>query len=157
MQIQDRGTPSQRLANGFSQRQLMRTGEHELTVALPRIHLSLNITEQIRQALDFVQIHIALELTEKGLKVLFGFWLDQDVDYHREDAHVAATEAALERTVRTYRNHPALLGWCLGNEVWGMLHNAFAQPYLTRVRQAHVLFVERLARIRRAGQGCGGE
>ena len=36
-----------------------------------------------------------------------------------------------------YRDHPGLLGWTLGNEVWGLLKHHYGQPYLTRVRHAH--------------------
>ncbi len=82
---------------------------------------------------------------EHDLKVLFGFWLDHDVNYLTDDAKLAALEARVLDTVRRYRDHPAVLGWCLGNEVWGMLHHRFAQPYLAAVRQAHVQFVEQLA------------
>jgi hypothetical protein len=83
---------------------------------------------------------------EKGLRVLYGFWLDQDLDYAEDSAKLDDLEERIIGTVASLRDDPAIAGWCLGNEVWGMLHISFAQPHLTRVRQAHVLFVERVAR-----------
>jgi cellulose synthase (UDP-forming) len=80
------------------------------------------------------------------LKVLYGFWFDQDVDYLTDAAKEQAYERQIEQTVREYRNDPGLLGWCLGNEVWGLLKHEYGQPYLTEVRHAHVLFIDQMAR-----------
>ena len=51
----------------------------------------------------------------------------------------------VEGTVRKYRGHPAILGWALGNEVWGWLNSYYGKPYLTQVRHAYVRFIEDLA------------
>jgi len=83
---------------------------------------------------------------EKDLKVLFGFWFDQKVNYLTDERKRAAYRAQVNDTVRARRNEPALLGWSLGNEVWGLLKHQYAQPYLTEIRHAHVDFVEQLAR-----------
>lgn len=80
------------------------------------------------------------------LKVLYGFWFDQDVDYVTDSAKEQSYERQIEQTVREYKNDPGLLGWTLGNEVWGLLKHDYGQPYLTEVRHAHVLFIEKMAR-----------
>ncbi len=82
---------------------------------------------------------------EKGMKVLYGFWLEQDVDYLSNSAKRAAYEARVESTVRARRDDPAILAWSVGNEVWGLLKHRYAQPYLTEIRHAHVDYVEHLA------------
>ncbi len=83
--------------------------------------------------------------SEKQLKVLFGFWFEQQLDYLTDDRKRAAYTAQVERTVRADRDERAILGWSLGNEVWGLLKHRYAQPYLTEVRHAHIDFVEDLA------------
>jgi cellulose synthase/poly-beta-1,6-N-acetylglucosamine synthase-like glycosyltransferase len=81
------------------------------------------------------------------LKVLYGFWFLQDVNYLTDTGKEQAYRQQIESTVLKYRNHPGLLGWSLGNEVWGLLKHRYAKPYLTEERHAHVLFVERMARL----------
>ena len=81
------------------------------------------------------------------LKVLYGFWFLQDIDYLTDADKERAYQQQIEATVREYRNHPGLLGWCLGNEVWGLLKHQYGKPYLTEERHAHVLFVERMAQL----------
>ncbi len=83
---------------------------------------------------------------ENGLKVLSGFYFEPDIEYGRDTAAEANYERAVLEQVRAYRHHHALLGWCLGNEVWGLLKHHFAQPHLTEVRHGYVRLVERLAR-----------
>lgn len=73
------------------------------------------------------------------------------MDYLRDEEKKRACEDRVLKTVHTWRDHPALLGWTLGNEVWGLLKHHFHQPYLTEVRLEYVRFLERLAkRIRDA-------
>ncbi len=83
---------------------------------------------------------------EHDLKVLYGFWFDQDLDYTTETERLQRYEQQVVATVRAYRDHPAVLGWSLGNEVWGLLTHRYGQPHLTRVRHAYVRFIEHLAR-----------
>ena len=62
--------------------------------------------------------HILDEAQRLGLTVMLGLWVEREAegfDYHDQ----AAVERQFERirkTVLTYRNHPALLMWCVGNE-----------------------------------------
>jgi len=83
---------------------------------------------------------------EKDLKVLFGFWFDQKLDYLTDDRKRAKYRAQVRATVTDNREEHAIIGWSLGNEVWGLLKHQYAQPYLTEVRHAHIDFVEELAR-----------
>jgi hypothetical protein len=83
---------------------------------------------------------------EKDLKVLFGFWFDQKLDYLTDDRKRAKYRAQVRETVTGNRRERAIIGWSLGNEVWGLLKHQYAQPYLTEVRHAHIDFVEELAR-----------
>lgn len=83
---------------------------------------------------------------EKDLKVLYGFWLKQDVDYIQDAKLLTQYEEGFLETVKRFRDEEALLGWSIGNEVWGMLKHTYEQPYLTEMRIAYVRFVERLAR-----------
>lgn len=62
---------------------------------------------------------VLAEAERLGLKVVAGFWLEhprRGFNYN-DPAQVAAQNAALERFVRAYKDHPALLLWGLGNEV----------------------------------------
>ena len=83
---------------------------------------------------------------EHDLKILYGLWLDQDVDYLAETDKLAEIESRMLNYVRSAKDEDALLAWVVGNEAWGMLQHTYEQPYLTDVRHAYVRFVERLAR-----------
>lgn len=83
---------------------------------------------------------------EHDLRVLYGFWFDQDLDYLTDTRKKAAYRAQVEATVLRLRDDPNILAWALGNEVWGLLKHHYAQPYLTEVRHAHIDFIETLAR-----------
>ncbi len=56
-----------------------------------------------------------------GLQVVLGVWLQHErhgFDYN-DDAKVAAQFAHVREAVETYKDHPALLAWSLGNEMEG--------------------------------------
>ncbi len=81
---------------------------------------------------------------EKNLKVMYGFWFDQDIDYYADKAKLKKLEAEVLANVEKFKNEPAVLSWCLGNEVWGLSKHKFGQPYLTLVRNAYLDFIESL-------------
>ncbi len=83
---------------------------------------------------------------EKDLKVIYGLWLPQDLNYLSDDDVLAKIEREFVKLVRKHRDAPALLAWSIGNESWGMLKHSYGQPYLTDLRKAYVVFIERLAR-----------
>ena len=70
--MQYRSASSQRLRNGFTQGQLMRACQHIATIAVFCIDGDLNIAQQFRQALDFVQDELVWKLGEECLGILFG-------------------------------------------------------------------------------------
>ena len=58
------------------------------------------------------------EAEELGLTVMFGLWVEREMegfDYNDHDA-VERQYERIRKTVLRYRNHPALLLWCVGNE-----------------------------------------
>lgn len=61
-----------------------------------------------------------------GLTVLFGLWVEREMegfDYN-DQAAVDRQYERIRKIVLKYRNHPALLMWCVGNE-WAMGANNF--------------------------------
>jgi hypothetical protein len=82
---------------------------------------------------------------ENHLKVLYGFWFDQDKNYITDIDKIKDYEEEVLTAVNKYKSHPALMGWALGNEVWGLLKHHYGQPYLTLIRKEYVLFIEQLA------------
>lgn len=87
-----------------------------------------------------------LNITQEfGLKVVFGFWFDPQVDYLRDSAKVNEYLEKMEETVVQYKDQPSILAWSLGNETWGLLKHRFAKPYLTKVRQQYMRLIELMA------------
>lgn len=54
-----------------------------------------------------------------GIAVIAGLYLptSNTLEYYEDTAAVSALYLAYEQVVERYKNHPALLMWCLGNEV----------------------------------------
>lgn len=68
---------------------------------------------------DADAIRVLDEAHEKGLSVVFGLWVGQErqgFDYNDAKSVKAQLEQFRE-VVRTYKNHPAILLWGVGNEV----------------------------------------
>lgn len=82
---------------------------------------------------------------ENGLKVLYGFWFEQGADYSSNEKLIKEYTEKVEKYVSLYKNEPSILGWTIGNEVWGLSKQYYAQPYLFRVRENYVQFIENLA------------
>ena len=61
-----------------------------------------------------------------GLTVLLGLWVEREADgfdYHDQQA-VDRQFERIRKTILKYKNHPALLMWCVGNE-WAQDANTF--------------------------------
>lgn len=81
-----------------------------------------------------------------GLRVLLGLWFrhgqpgaeaDDRFDYTKDTAGIASQQAAILESVRTYKNHPAVLAWGVGNEVFLNLPNDEAKlAYATALENA---------------------
>lgn len=82
---------------------------------------------------------------EYDLNVLYGFWFDPKIDFYKDSAKVLAYMNEMESKVLKYKDHSAIIAWSLGNESWGLLKHSFAKPYLTKVRNAYVQMIERMA------------
>jgi cellulose synthase/poly-beta-1,6-N-acetylglucosamine synthase-like glycosyltransferase len=82
---------------------------------------------------------------DKGLKVLYGFWFDPKVDYATQKFKLWRYEREVVKTVRKHVNNPAILGWTVGNETWGLLKLYFAEPYLSIVRMHYIKMISNLA------------
>lgn len=82
---------------------------------------------------------------EYKLNVLYGFWFDPKIDFYKDSLKVKEYIKEVEERVMRYKDHPAIIGWSLGNESWGLLKHKFAKPYLTKVRNAYIQLIEHLA------------
>jgi cellulose synthase (UDP-forming) len=82
---------------------------------------------------------------ECGLKVLYGFWFDPKVDYYTDSIRIKKYMAEMEQKIIEHRHDPAVLGWALGNETWGLLKHTFSKPYLTLVRNEYAKMIELMA------------
>ena len=83
---------------------------------------------------------------EYNLKVLYGFWFDPQVDYYKDTARAEKYIAMVTEKVEQYKDDPAILAWCLGNQTSDLLGNYFSQPYLDVVRNAYMNMTEKMAR-----------
>jgi hypothetical protein len=117
----------------------------ELEIDFDRVR-SFGVNTIRRYGSNWYDRNILKLADEKGLKVLFGFWFEQKVDYLTNAEKLQAYTRQVEETVRSRRGERSIIAWGLGNEVWGLLKHRYAQPYLTEVRHAHVDFIETLAR-----------
>jgi hypothetical protein len=58
------------------------------------------------------------EAQSLGLTVMFGLWVEREIEGFDYDDHDAVERQyeRIRKTILKYRNHPALLLWCVGNE-----------------------------------------
>jgi cellulose synthase/poly-beta-1,6-N-acetylglucosamine synthase-like glycosyltransferase len=82
---------------------------------------------------------------ETELQVLYGFWFDPKVNYATQKSRIRKYEREVLRTVRRYKDNPAIMGWTLGNETWGLLKLNYNEPYLSIVRKEYVKMIADLA------------
>ncbi|WP_242928758.1 glycosyltransferase [Pontibacter vulgaris] len=126
-----------------------RDGNHPLT--RDQLEKDLHLIKKMgantirRYSSSFYDRNILTVAEANDLKVLYGFWLSPDVDYNADTLELEKYMQEVEKVVQTYKDNPAVLGWSVGNEVWQLLDLYYEQPYLARVRQQYVAFVEKLA------------
>ena len=99
-----------------------------------------------RYGIEMADHNVLAAARDQGLKVLYGFWFEEDVDYVNDPEKLRQYEDQIRATVLKYKDDPSILGWSLGNEVWGLLKHRFAAPYLTQERIAYLNFIEESAR-----------
>ncbi|WNI19042.1 discoidin domain-containing protein [Actinacidiphila sp. ITFR-21] len=80
-----------------------------------------------------------------GLKVVSGFWLNQGADYVNDTAYKTSTLNDIKNWVTTYKNHPGVLMWDVGNEVILTTQDHYTGAAIEQQRIAYAQFVEQVA------------
>lgn len=83
---------------------------------------------------------------EKNIAVIYGFWFEAEVNYLKDSKKLLEYEKEVLTNVRNFKNYPAVLGWTIGNETWGLLKYHYGEPYLSSVRAGYIQFLEQLCR-----------
>jgi hypothetical protein len=81
----------------------------------------------------------------KGVRVVMGFWLNQNIAYATDQAYKDRTLSSIKRWVNTYKDHPGVLMWDVGNEVILFLQNYYSGAALESHRVAYTQFVNQVA------------
>ncbi|MBD0739763.1 discoidin domain-containing protein [Streptomyces sp. CBMA29] len=79
-----------------------------------------------------------------GLKVVNGFWLNQGADYVNDTAYKTNTLNDIKNWVTTYKNHPGVLMWDVGNEVILTTQDHYSGAAIEQQRIAYAKFVEQV-------------
>jgi len=79
-----------------------------------------------------------------GIKVVMGFWLNQNVDYVGNTQYKNNTLNSIVGWVNTYKNDPGVLMWDVGNEVILFLQNYFSGSQLEAERVAYAQYVNQV-------------
>lgn len=82
---------------------------------------------------------------QKGVKVVMGVWLQQQVAYSTDQAYKDRTLEEIKQWVNAYKNHPGVLMWDVGNEVVLELQNQYAGTALEAHRVAYAQYVNQIA------------
>jgi hypothetical protein len=80
-----------------------------------------------------------------GLKVINGFWLNQGADYVNDTAYKTNTLNDIKNWVSTYKDHPGVLMWDVGNEVILTTQDHYSGDQIEQERVAYAKFVEQVA------------
>ncbi|MEJ3405918.1 discoidin domain-containing protein [Rathayibacter sp. YIM 133350] len=88
-----------------------------------------------------------------GIRVINGFWLLPGggpgsggcIDYTTDENYKSTTQTDIINQVNTYKTHPGVLMWNVGNESLLGLQNCFSGTKLEDVRNAYAAFVNRVA------------
>ncbi|MEU0335397.1 discoidin domain-containing protein [Streptomyces sp. NPDC006193] len=89
-----------------------------------------------------------------GIKVVAGFWLQPGggpgsggcVDYVADTAYRSQVLTEIPQWVQTYKDHPGVLMWDVGNESVLGLQNCYGGAELERQRDAYTTLVDEIAR-----------
>jgi cellulose synthase (UDP-forming) len=83
---------------------------------------------------------------ENGLKIIYGLWFDPQIDYSKDSTEIDEAIENLDNIVNKYKDHPALLAWCLGHETLKDFNYYYAPPYQYKVKLNYFRFLELAAR-----------
>ncbi|HEX3642402.1 MAG TPA: malectin domain-containing carbohydrate-binding protein [Ktedonobacteraceae bacterium] len=81
-----------------------------------------------------------------GIKVVNSFWLNQGTDYLNDTTYKTNTLNNIKNWVTTYKNHPGVLMWDVGNEVILTLQNTYSGTKLQQERNAYAQYVDQIAK-----------
>jgi hypothetical protein len=79
-----------------------------------------------------------------GLKVVNGFWLNQGADYVNDTTYKTSTLNTIVSWVNTYKNHPGVLLWDVGNEVILTTQDHYTGAQVEAERVAYARYVEQV-------------
>ncbi|MBD8079411.1 discoidin domain-containing protein [Cellulosimicrobium arenosum] len=87
------------------------------------------------------------------VRVIMGFWLLPGggpgsggcIDYRTDAQYKSDTKADILRWVETYKNHPSVLMWNIGNESILGLQNCYSGTELEEIRDAYASFVNEVS------------
>ncbi len=82
---------------------------------------------------------------ETGLRVIYNFWIPDNMDFHTDTVELKELEASIIGEVRAHKRTPAILHWNLDTDVLAGLANFHPQPVLEEQRQAYFDWISRLA------------
>jgi hypothetical protein len=80
-----------------------------------------------------------------GMKVVNGFWLNQGADYANDTTYKTNTLNDIKNWVTTYKDHPGVLMWDVGNEVILTTQDHWSGDQIEQQRIAYAKFVEQVA------------
>jgi exo-beta-1,3-glucanase (GH17 family) len=81
----------------------------------------------------------------KGVRVVMGFWLQQHIAYSTDQPYKDRAIREIKRWVSTYKDHPGVLMWDVGNEVILFLQDHYTGAQLEANRVAYAQFINQLA------------
>jgi hypothetical protein len=81
----------------------------------------------------------------RGVKVVMGFWLQQQIAYATDQPYKDRALREIKRWVNTYKGHPGVLMWDVGNEVILFLQDHYTGAELEAHRVAYAQFVNQVA------------
>ncbi|EFH83783.1 coagulation factor 5/8 type domain protein [Ktedonobacter racemifer DSM 44963] len=80
-----------------------------------------------------------------GIKVVNGFWLNQGADYLNDTTYKTNALNDIKNWVTTYKSHPGVLMWDVGNEVILTMQNTYSGTQLEQERNAYAQYVDQVA------------
>ena len=81
----------------------------------------------------------------KNVRVVMGFWLQQQIAYGTDQPYKDRALREIKRWVSTYKDHPGVLMWDVGNEVILFLQDHYSGAALEANRVAYAQFVNQVA------------
>jgi hypothetical protein len=79
-----------------------------------------------------------------GIKVVNGFWLNQGADYVNDTNYKTTTLNSIVSWVNTYKNHPGVLMWDVGNEVILTTQDHYTGAQVEAERIAYAKYVDQV-------------